>query len=231
MAAVVEAEHRHALDQRDTLAPVVERGERADHAHHRVGHVAVVGRHVRQPLDLADDVVAEVAHQPAVQRRQLGDDGRPVRGQQVLERGEDPPIARHVDGQRAVDLDPPVAQHERGDGVPADEREAAPPLAVLDRLEQEPRAVTDELGVRRDRRLQVGQQLGPHRHDRVRAGQRAELVPAGADAHYALPRSLARRLSAHTRPEAAVEAGAVAGVAGPVAVLVTLNSSTSASQS
>ena len=37
------------------------------------------GGHVGQPLDLADHVVAEVAHQPAVQRRQLGDHRRPVR--------------------------------------------------------------------------------------------------------------------------------------------------------
>ena len=39
-AAVVEAEHGDALDQVHPLTPVVERGERADHAHHRVGQAA-----------------------------------------------------------------------------------------------------------------------------------------------------------------------------------------------
>ena len=64
---------RHALDQVHTLAPVVERRQRTDDAHHGVGQSAVVGGHVGQALDLADHVVAEVAHHPAVQRRQVGD--------------------------------------------------------------------------------------------------------------------------------------------------------------
>ena len=37
-----------------------------------VGIAEVVGGDVREVLDLADDVVAEVADEPAVQRRQLG---------------------------------------------------------------------------------------------------------------------------------------------------------------
>ena len=151
MAVGVEVEHRHALDQRDALAPVVERGERADDAHHGIGHVAVVVGDVRQALDLADHVVAEEAHHPAVQRRQLGDDRRPVRRQEVLEDGEDAAIGGHLDGQLAGDLDLAVAQQQRGDGIAADEREAAPALAVLDRLEQEAGPVADELGERGDR--------------------------------------------------------------------------------
>ena len=123
-----------------------------------------------------------------MQRRQLGDHGRAVRRQQALEHGEDALIAGHLDGQRAVDLDVPVAQQERGDRVAADEREAAPPLAVLDGLEEEARAVADELGVGGDRRLEIGEELGPHRHDRVVTGQRPELVAARADPHYSAPK-------------------------------------------
>ena len=153
-----------------------------------------------------------------MQRRQLGDHGRAVRRQQVLEHGEDALVAGHVDGQRAVDLDLPVAQQQRGHRVAADEREAAPPLAVLDGLEQEARAVADELGVRRDRRLEVGEQLGPHRHDGVVAGQRAELVAARADPHYAAPK---RREKQEYSPVWHA----------PLPCWSTLNSSTSASQS
>ena len=132
-------------------------------AHHGVGHVAVVGRHVGQALDLADHVVAEVAHHPAVQRRQLGDHRAAVRRQQRLERGEDALVGRDLVGQRAVELDlRRRAAASVADRIAADEREAAPALAVLDRLEQEPRAVADELGVGGDRRLEVGRAARVH---------------------------------------------------------------------
>ena len=178
------------------------------------------GGHVGQPLDLADHVVAEVAHQAAVQRRQLGDHRRPVRRQQVLEHGEDALVAGHVDGQRAVDLDPPVAQQQRGDGIAADEREAAPALAVLDRLEQEARAVADELGVGRDRRLEVGEQLGPHGHDRVRRGPARGTRRGSAGS--------ARVQSAPKRRKKQVRSPVWQA---PLPCWWTLNSSTSASQS
>ena len=204
-AGVVEAEHGHALDQRHPLAPVVERGERADHAHHGVGQVAVVGGHVGQPLDLADHVVAEVAHHAAVQRRQLGEHRRPVGREEVLERGEDARRrAARRSGSSPSTSTRPSRSTQRGDRVAPDEGEPAPALAVLDRLEQEARRVADELGVGRDRRLEVGEQLGPHRHDRVLAGERAELVPARPQPH-------------SPRPEAAEEARVLAGVAGAVA--------------
>ena len=123
-----------------------------------------------------------------MERRQFGDHGRAVRRQEPLEHGEDALIAGNLDGQRALDLDAPVTQQERRHRVAADEREAAPPLAVLDGLEQEARAVADELGVGGDRRLEIGEQLGPHRHDGVVAGQRPELVAARADPHYSAPK-------------------------------------------
>ena len=48
---------------------------------------------------------------------------------------------------------------------------------MLDRFEEEPIAVADELGEGGHRRLEVGEQLRPHRYDRVASGERAELVP------------------------------------------------------
>ena len=78
------------------------------------------------------------------------------------------------------------------------------------------RALADELGVRRDRRLEIGEQLGPDRHDRV-GPRRARGTRRGSAGS-------ARRDSSslESAPEAPEEAGAVAGVAGPVAVLVDL---------
>ena len=70
----------------------------------------------------------------------------------------------------------PSRSDERRARVPPDEREPAPALAVLDRFEQEAGAVTDELGVGRHRRLEIGQELGPDRDDGVVGGERAELL-------------------------------------------------------
>ena len=63
--------HDHVVDQGHPLAPVVEGGELTDDRHHGVGLVTVVGRDVGQVLDLAHDVVAEVAHEAAVEGWEL----------------------------------------------------------------------------------------------------------------------------------------------------------------
>ena len=181
----VHPEHRHALDQIDPLAPVVERSQRTDHAHRRVGQLTVVVGHVGQPLDLAHDVVAEVAHHAALQRRQVGDDRRAVDPQQLVEGGEHSSIERHRRRHVAERRDQPVAQLQRRHRVAADEAVAAPAFAVLDGFEQEPRAVADQLGVGRHRRLQIGEHLGPHRHHGVLGGQGAELVAARPHAQVA----------------------------------------------
>ena len=174
--------------------------------HHRVGEAAVVGRHVGQALDLADDVVAEVAHRArraAAAGRRASAPG--TRASSASSAARMPWSRGHAVGQRRRRPSTrAVAQHERGRRVAADEREAAPALAVLDRLEQEAGAVADELGERGDRRLEVGEQLAPDRHDRVRRGERAELVAGRADA---------ARLDVRS-PKRAEEAGALAGVAG-----------------
>ena len=86
----------HVLDQVEPLAVVVERGDVPGEREHRVGPAERVVRHVREPLDLAHDVVAEVADDATVERRQLGEARRAVAREQRLERGERALVERNV---------------------------------------------------------------------------------------------------------------------------------------
>ena len=61
--------HDDVVDQRHPLAPVVERRQLADDGQDSIGMASIVVGDVGQALDLAHDVVAEVADQTAVQRR------------------------------------------------------------------------------------------------------------------------------------------------------------------
>jgi hypothetical protein len=72
----------HVVDEHHPLAPVVERGQLADHRQHGVGMALVVGGRAGQVLDLPDHVVAQVADQAGMERGQVGEVGR-------LERLED----------------------------------------------------------------------------------------------------------------------------------------------
>ena len=72
----------------------------------------------------------------------------------------------------------PIAQLQRRYRVAADEAVATPPFAMLHRFEEEPRAIADQLGVGRDRGLEVGEHLSPHWHHGVLTRQGAELVAA-----------------------------------------------------
>ena len=85
------------------MAPVVEGRDLADDHQRRVGRPSWSWRYVGQSLDLADDVVAEVADEPAVHRWQFVDDRRAVRREHRLDRGEDSLVGGHVDAQVTVD--------------------------------------------------------------------------------------------------------------------------------
>ena len=140
------------------------------------------GGNVGQMLDLAHDVVAEVADETAVQRRQLGQHRRSVVREHRLDRGEHTAIERDAVGQRLIDLDSSVPPNERRDRPPADER-PAPPALVLDRLEQEAGLVADDAQEPGDRGRQIAQHLAPHGHHRVIARERVEISPRGLRAH------------------------------------------------
>ena len=57
----------HVVHQDDALAPMVEGTQLPDDVQDGIGETGVVTGHVRQVLDFAHDVVAEIAHEPAVQ--------------------------------------------------------------------------------------------------------------------------------------------------------------------
>ena len=119
-------------------------------------------------LDLTHDVVAEVTHHPALQRRQVGDDRRAIGGDQRIERGEHALIERNIGRQRrAAERDATVAQFERRDRVATNEAVARPALAVLDGFEQEALTIADQLEVCGYRGFKVAQHFRPHRHHRV----------------------------------------------------------------
>jgi hypothetical protein len=174
---VGETVRRHTLDEIDALAPVIERGERSDHAHHRVGQAVIVRRHVGQVLDLADHVVAEIPHDAAVERGELGEGRGGVHAEQCVDRRQDPAIGGDRVGQITADRELAVPEHHRGGRVAADEREAGPALPVLDRLQQEPRLVADELDERCDRCLEIAEDLGPDGDDAVLRREGLERLP------------------------------------------------------
>ena len=90
--------------------------------------------------------------------------GTRYRGKQRVERAERALVVRERRrAPRPSTGDRGTAHESVSDRVPAEEREAAPAFGVLDRLEQEALALADELGECRQRRLEVGEHLAPHR--------------------------------------------------------------------
>ncbi len=181
----------HVVDQHHPLAPVVEGGELSDDGQDGVGLPEVVWRRVRQVLDLPDHVVAEVADEPGVQRRQVGQVRRVERAQDRLERGQDPVRAGDPAAAQGVEIEVAPGRHvgavghDGGQRVAADERVATPALTAFHRFEQEAARVTgaDDLEEGRDRGDGVGHQLAPHRHDPVPPGECPEVVGRGGGGH------------------------------------------------
>jgi hypothetical protein len=195
---VVEAGlDEHVLDERDPLAPVVVGGQLADDRHHGVGVAEVVRGDVGQALDLAHDVVAEVAHDPAVQRGQVLEGRGAPHAEQVLDAGEDATVERRAVGELAAGLDPAVSGGEGHERLAPDERPPAPPLAVLDGLEEEAGFVAHEPRERGDRGGEVGEELAPDRDHRVGAGEGPEVLPAGPRRHRWVIRRDGRSRCAH----------------------------------
>ena len=169
--------HEGVGDERRPLAPVVVGGEVADDAEDGVGVAEVVVGDVRQALDLANDVVAEEADDPAVQRREVRERRAAQLRAQRLDGGEGAAVGRDRDGQGALDVDVAAPHDERRHRVAADEAPAAPAL-VVDRLEQEAGAVADHPQEAGDRCREIGEDVAPDGNDDVVAGEGAELVAA-----------------------------------------------------
>ena len=165
------------LDQVEALAEVVERGDVPGERQHRVGQAEVVGRHVGQALDLAHDVVAEVADDAAVERRELGEaSARGTRASSASSAASAPWSAGTPGGgvagrtRRARPRTTSVSAGSRPRNENRPQRSACSTDSSrnpADRL-----AAPDELHERRDGRLEVGEDLAPDRHDGVLAGER-----------------------------------------------------------
>ena len=104
-------------------------------------------------------------------------------GKQTLERREHPLFRVDVDAEVADHLQSTVLRHQGSLRASTDERPPTPPVAVVDRLEQEPLVVADDSGECGDGGGEIRQDLGPHRHHRVVGCQSGELVEIGADPH------------------------------------------------
>src|SRR5205823_13988475 len=133
-AGVLRARARydeHVLNEEETLPEVIERGDMTGQREDGVWVPQFVGRDIGQALDLPHDVVAEVADQAAVEGRQVRQGRRPVPGQECFQGGEDSLVARQARrGGTTADLHVSPASDEREGGVPPDEREPAPVLAM-----------------------------------------------------------------------------------------------------
>jgi hypothetical protein len=165
-------------DQQHGGVVVVQHGQVGHQRHRQLGHAQVVHGGLGQPLQPPDDVVAQVADQPAGQRGQPGRAGgaqpagqRPDGGQRVGRQVVGEPGQRVAQPQRGA---VPLGEHPgAGD---ADEAVPRPLLALLGGLQQHgARPVAGELAVDADRGLGVGQQPPGDRED----GALAELVERG----------------------------------------------------
>ena len=186
------------------------------------GSPSVVGRDVGQALDLAHDVVAEVADDAAVERRQLGDARRAVVPRAA-------PRARRArpgrSGRRAAACPsnstalPAHDQRERG--IAAEEREPAPALGVLDRLEQERRRVAGRRATSfTNAETGVSRSASTSRHTGTTVWSRASATNSSRDGSSAAIGAGSDGPGRGAAAEGPEEAAALAGVAGAPALLL-----------
>ena len=122
----------HVVDQHDPLAPVVERRQLADDHKGGIGVAEIVGGHVGEVLDLADHVVAEVADDPAMKGREVGQRRRLESCEQLLEGSQHPPTIPGGHRERAGGDHVAPPGHQVGERCPPDEGVAAPALSAFD---------------------------------------------------------------------------------------------------
>ena len=136
----------HVLNQDDSLAPVVEGGQLADQGHDGVGMAEIVLGDVGEVLHLSHDVIAQIADQPGMQGRQVGQIRRLEGLEDRLERRQDA-VAGHpgadagVQVERAGSADHAPPGGDDGQRVAADEGVPSPALASFHGLEQETRSL------------------------------------------------------------------------------------------
>ena len=182
---VAEIRVRHDADR---LADVVEHQD-ALHEHHAdVGQREVVLRGDRQTLERPHGVVAEIADGAADEAGQTRKRHRAARTEQALQLDQGvvggASLHRPV---RGFHLDLVTADPQHTDGLGAEEAEPTPALPALHALEEEAVWAAMDLQERRDRRLQVGEDLPADRNEVTLLGEGVEILPG-------------RPGVAHTRP-------------------------------
>ena len=189
-------------DEQDGAVGVVEDGQVGHQRHRQLGHAEVVGARLGQPLQPADDVVAQVADQPTGQRGQAGGPRRPEPAGQRPDGGQR--VVRQVVGEAghrvAEPLRDAVPLGEDAGAADPDEAVPRPALALLGRLQQHGAGpVAGQLAVDADGGLAVGEQPPGDRHHGTgptHLVERVELLAAragDAEPHGVLPSTAGSR--------------------------------------
>ena len=137
-------------DDRDGVLQVVEDEHRVGQQEGHLGQAQVVGRRVGQALEVADEVVGEVAHEGAGERGQLAGRRRVRLGDQRGGGGEGVVAGRLAAHAVALDREQAVAKADHGARADAQKGVAPQPLPLLGALEQERAPRGAELEKRRD---------------------------------------------------------------------------------
>jgi hypothetical protein len=153
---------------------MIECAELADEEQGSVRESEPVAGDVGEMLHLAYDVITEIPDEPAVQRGEAFDQRTTESSEQFVESGEDALVQNGMHTVRKFQISRDTyfetATDDRHEWPTAYERITPPPIAALDRLEEEPWFFRDHLRKSPDRGNRVGHQLSPYRHDCALAG-------------------------------------------------------------
>ena len=162
-------------DEQQPLPPVVEDHRAVDHEEADRGCRRFSAVRVRGAIQQLGRLVGEVPDQAAGQRRQIRQPRGAERCRERLQRGQGSGrkpgrVERQLPRHR---LQPPARSVDRHDrrGIARDKGVAAPALRTLDAFQDHARPGTRQRREQPDRRRDVRQQLGPHRHQRPPGGQ------------------------------------------------------------
>jgi hypothetical protein len=145
-----------------------------------IGQSDVVGRRIREALELAHAVVADVADGAAVEAREVPELGGAAGREEAAHVGQRRLAVARPRRRGALDPHAPVPGLDGGEGVAADEGVTGPALSALDALQQEGVARSGaEPAERAHGRVVIGEHRARHGDDRVAAREGVELCALG----------------------------------------------------
>src|SRR5581483_3213742 len=156
--------HAHIVDDLDRVLQVVEGDEGLDEDEKNLRQAVRVALRVSDAVESSDRVVGDVAERAAEKRRDAVDRDRALLLEQLFQNAQ-----RLVGRERSFlsvfdDLDIPAARLEDEVWPRAEKRVARPALAALNTFKQKGVAVPLEAPEKRERRLEVHQQLLVNRY-------------------------------------------------------------------